>query len=37
MDDEHIKITEADGIVTITLNRPDRWKKRAAIRTCGWL
>src|SRR5260221_13729405 len=24
MDDEHIKVTEADGIVTITLNRPDR-------------
>lgn len=24
MDDEQIKVTEADGIVTITLNRPDR-------------
>src|SRR2546427_1014873 len=24
MDDDHIKVTEAEGIVTITLNRPDR-------------
>src|SRR5712672_2134390 len=24
MDDEHIKISEADGVVTITLHRPDR-------------
>src|SRR3977135_2177075 len=24
MDDENIKVSEADGIVTITLNRPDR-------------
>src|SRR6266850_6900038 len=24
MDDEHIKVTEADGIVTVTLNRPER-------------
>src|SRR5258706_15220317 len=24
MDDEQIKVIEADGIVTITLNRPDR-------------